>query len=1748
VDPSGRTTAETFDPTGLARTTSYGYSSDGYVTSEKLTDPTGLVSSSEATYDPMGRVTSRTDYAGTANRPAGWWNLGETSGSTAADWSGNQNTATWNTAPTWSGGAASFNGGSNGPITTPGPVLNTAASYSVSAWVNLASMATMETAVAQGGVNKSSFYLQYNVAHNEWYFNTADNDTNPTTYSGLGATNSPPALGVWTHLVGTYNATTGAISLYVNGSLAGTMTATTARWSGSGPLTLGGSKLVGGTVSNTYDGLLANVSVYQRTLSAADVSALYTAGRTGAALSSNRLTTTYTVDTAGLTRSVTDPNGNTTNYDYDEAGQVSLTTDPAVPAETGGGTPVMTHPTTYTGYNTFGEAVEDKDALGNVITTGYDAEGRVVQVTEPSYTPPGSTTPITPVSTRSYTPTGDLASETDPLGHTTSYTYDQFGRVASVTNPNNGVTTDTHDLVGDVLSTTDPTGAVGTSTYDYLGRRLTETAVVRQDSTNDTTSYTYGTDGRLQKLTTPAGVTTSYTYNPAGEALTTTDGANNTVHYAYNGAGQLTTTTAPDNTRIITTYDLGGRPTGVTSYDANNAVLTTANSIYDGDGQVTGTTDPRGTTTTYTYDAVGQPTSEVQPISATDAITTTFGYDAAGNRTRYTDGRGNPFITTYNAWNLPESTIEPATTAYPDVAANGTFKTSYDAAGNVVTRTSPGGASTSYTYDALDQLTAQHGAGADAPTTDRSFGYDPAGHLTSATTGSVSDTFTYDDRGLLRSATGSSGSAAFAYTPDGSLASRVDAAGTTAYTYDSADRLATLTNTGANVSIGYHYNTLSQPDVLTYNTTGDTRTFSYDTLHRVTGDELRTSNGTSVAKISYGWDANSNETSKTTTGFTGAAANTYTYDLANRLTSWNNGTTTTGYAYDKSGNRTQAGSDAFTYDQRDQLLTSENGATSYTYTPRGTLSTQTGASGTLTTTTDAFGQVATQGVTGGGTRSYTYDPLGRVLLPGFAYTGPGNTLATDGAATYTRDDNGALVGVAAGSNQTLAWTDLHTDQVAQFTPTATTVSGSTTYDPLGRTIATAGMAGNLGYQSEYTDPQTQRANMAARWYNTATGQFDTRDTAANNPIPNSANANPFAYGNDNPLTVTDPTGHCGWTDPWNCVVTAAKAVYHYAIQPVVHLFSSGFNYLNGGLSYALSMAYHAAVSGYHTVVNTYHRARAAVTHFYYHYVAPAYHWVYHAVTHAYHWVAHTYHAVARHISRTISHYYQAGRHLVAQASRLYHTSIHTIADAAKNTATWVRQHKNLLIEGAGIIAGVAAGALCTAVTAGVGALGCMIGAGALINLAKDAAEGRIHSLGAAFGSLATGALTGALGMVGGEVGGGIASWALGKIGGDLAGGVIGGFASRFISGAAAGSLGSALTQLATTGRIDLGQVGQAAAMGGAFGGFSRGPTEETTGPAEGGSGEVSVGETAASGGATCHSFDLATPVLMANGTTKPIGSVALGDTVESTDPATGKNTPQRVVALHDNHDTDLADVTVKTSDGKTTTLHTTQHHPFWNDTDHTWTDAAQLKPGKALHVYTAAGRSYTAKVIAVKTWTGLHHMRDLTVANIHTYYVLAGNTPVLVHNCDPYDLYHGTSTAGAENIRRGGVDPSYPSTYNRDYGDAFYTTPMRDQAEIWAARNHGANGAVLHFQIPRSELSGLSTHMFRRGSLASLDFLRSNRSGLLVPHGFDAIEGDMLLNPKAFLAGAPPVLGGWQVAFFGPAGGRVASILDRYLQ
>jgi YD repeat-containing protein len=183
---------------------------------------------------------------------------------------------------------------------------------------------------------------------------------------------------------------------------------------------------------------------------------------------------------------------------------------------------------------------------------------------------------------------------------------------------------------------------------------------------------------------------------------------------------------------------------------------------------VSAVTDPRGNQTVVTRDGLGRLTTQTEPVNTTpaDSITTSFGYDLAGNRTRFTDGRGNAFITTYNAWGLPESEIEPATTVYPNLVDR-TFTTSYDAAGRVASKTSPGGVSVTNTYDTIDNLTGQTGTGAEVATTARTFGYDLAGRPTSVSGPGGGNTFTYDDRGLITAANGGSGNATFATTPTG---------------------------------------------------------------------------------------------------------------------------------------------------------------------------------------------------------------------------------------------------------------------------------------------------------------------------------------------------------------------------------------------------------------------------------------------------------------------------------------------------------------------------------------------------------------------------------------------------------------------------------------------------------------------------------------------------------------------------------------------------------------------------------------------------------------------------------------------------------------------------------------------------------------------------------------------------------------------------------------------------------------------
>jgi hypothetical protein len=97
-----------------------------------------------------------------------------------------------------------------------------------------------------------------------------------------------------------------------------------------------------------------------------------------------------------------------------------------------------------------------------------------------------------------------------------------------------------------------------------------------------------------------------------------------------------------------------------------------------------------------------------------------------------------------------------------------------------------------------------------------------------------------------------------------------------------------------------------------------------------------------------------------------------------------------------------------------------------------------------------------------------------------------------------------------------------------------------------------------------------------------------------------------------------------------------------------------------------------------------------------------------------------------------------------------------------------------------------------------------------------------------------------------------------------------------------------------------------------------------------------------------------------------------------------------------NHDDDLLDLTVTASDGTPATIHTTQHHPFWDVTQNGWVEAGNLRAGDQLRGLDGRG----ATVVGATIVAGAADMWDLTVAQDHDFLIdTVVASVVLVHNC-----------------------------------------------------------------------------------------------------------------------------------------------------
>ncbi|MEV6312967.1 polymorphic toxin-type HINT domain-containing protein [Streptomyces sp. NPDC051840] len=159
-----------------------------------------------------------------------------------------------------------------------------------------------------------------------------------------------------------------------------------------------------------------------------------------------------------------------------------------------------------------------------------------------------------------------------------------------------------------------------------------------------------------------------------------------------------------------------------------------------------------------------------------------------------------------------------------------------------------------------------------------------------------------------------------------------------------------------------------------------------------------------------------------------------------------------------------------------------------------------------------------------------------------------------------------------------------------------------------------------------------------------------------------------------------------------------------------------------------------------------------------------------------------------------------------------------------------------------------------------------------------------------------------------------------------------------------------------------------------------------------------------------HSFLPGTPVLLADGSRVPIESVEVGDLVRATDPLSGATGAHRVsdtiTTYDDKHFTRLR---IREAGGGTSLITATDSHPFWVTREERWANAADITAGGTLR--TDRGRD--VPVLSVTHFVRTQTTHDLTVSGAHTYYVVAGDSPLLVHNVD----YPGVGTI----VKEGGV-------------------------------------------------------------------------------------------------------------------------------
>jgi YD repeat-containing protein len=760
----------------------------------------------------------------------------------------------------------------------------------------------------------------------------------------------------------------------------------------------------GAVTIDTYDafGEKTSTTHYATPLTSAQVAALGPApslSRLNSVLSSSvqDRTTTTIYDVDGNAAATIDPDGYVTTDSYDADGNVVLQTRYATALTTAqlaqlGDTPSLAALQSDLVSNSSDQVTRNYyDGTGQMVAR-IDADGYLDIFAKNAQTNTKTTTryatALTADQLAGLTGSESVAELVALLGDNTqneqtSAAYNAVGQLVSATAADGTVTTYNYDGDGRLTSTTvTPAGGQGdpratSFQYDAFGNMIAST-----DADGNTTTYAYNANNQRIESTDPNGNSTWYYYDADGRLLYKVEGQpdldgdtnafGNVTAYTYDAFGDVTSTTVYASQLNLLSGAGAFNPSVASANDVASALALLRNNASDPNevntftytltGQMASVTDGDGYITNYSYDTFGerieaqrQVSNAGQAVTVADSTIATYEYD----------GDGRLYQETYGT----DSTVARTTSS------------TYDAFGQVVSRTDGNGNATFYRYDnlGLQTGTSQVVQGITRATATT---YDAFGDVLS-TTDALGNVTQYQHNIPAHTTVETSADGVVTTMVKdafGDVLSVTDGEGdTTSYSYDADGNVLSTTDALGNVSTDQY--DADGNLILTTDANGDQVSYFYD------------ADGKVLSKV-VGWGSLYRETD-------------YTFDGAGRAVSVNDPMGfITDYGYDADGNVVSEVQDAGGTGYL-------NRTTTYTYDGNGNVLTKTQGAGTDEATTaqyvyDALGRLSQQIV----------DPAGLSLVTSYAYDADNNLVATtdpDGNTSYTiyNQANEAVYTVAA---------------------------------------------------------------------------------------------------------------------------------------------------------------------------------------------------------------------------------------------------------------------------------------------------------------------------------------------------------------------------------------------------------------------------------------------------------------------------------------------------------------------------------------------------------------------------------------------------------------------------------------------------------------------------------------------------------------------------------------------------------------